>query len=236
MGILFINQHMSELFSFIKGHQIISVPDQHDVDPRLMSHVDLSVFVANDFIVVHKNVYETVKEQLMSHYDITWIKKHLIQGRSTLGMKYPEDIPFNAIQLKNHFFHKTAKTEEEILKRIPLTTVNTNQGYTRCSTLKIDEQSVITEDQGLARLYTANGYDVLLIQKGFVELPGFSYGFFGGAGGRIKDDIVFNGSLANHPDEAAIIRFIEQRGLRIKTLHSNKLQDCGSFHFYDAET
>jgi hypothetical protein len=207
-----------------------------DVDPRIMSHVDLSVFVANDFIVVHKNVYEKIKTQLMSHYNITWINKHLIQGQSTLGIKYPEDIPFNAVLLKNHFFHKIAKTEEEILKRLPYRIVNTNQGYTRCSTLKIDEQSVITEDQGLARLYTANGYDVLLIQKGYVELPGFSYGFFGGAGGRIKDDIVFNGSLAHHPDEAAIIRFIDQRGLRIKTLHSSTLQDCGSFLFYDTET
>lgn len=225
---------MAELFSFVREHQIIYVPDQEDVDSRLKSHTDLSVYVGNDFIVAHKNVYETIKDQLMSYYPVDWINKHLILGQSALGMKYPEDIPFNAIQLKNHFFHKTAMTEAEILKRTSGIAINTNQGYTRCSTLKVDEQSVITEDCGLVRLYTTYGYDVLSIQKGYVELPGFDCGFFGGAAGRVKNEIVFNGSLAHHPDEAAIIHFIEQRGLNIKTLHSDILQDCGSFLYYDA--
>lgn len=227
---------MAHLFTFIKGHHIIRVPDQPDVDSRLKSHVDLSVFVGNDFIVAHKNVYLSIKEQLLKQYESNWIDAHLIQGTHVLGVKYPHDIPFNAVQLKNHFFHKIAQTDTEILTRISHMQVNVNQGYTRCSSLIVDERSVISEDPGLIKIYADYGYDVLPIQRGYVELHGFDCGFFGGAGGRIENDIVFNGSLSHHPDEAAIIQFIDERGLRIKYLHSGKLLDCGSYLYYETET
>lgn len=225
---------MCDLFKGFKTHRIICVPDQLDVDQRLKSHVDLSVFVGNDFIVAHKSVYDAIRLQLIESLCETWVEKHLIKGHAPLGRDYPNDIPYNALQLKEHFFHKIDKTETEILEKMSCEHVNVKQGYTRCSTLKIDEKSVITEDLGLYKHFRHYGYDVLLIQKGHIELEGFPYGFFGGTAARVKDEILFNGALVEHPNRKAIIEFIEQRGLRIRTLHSGKLIDCGSFHYFDA--
>ena len=48
---------------------------------------------------------------------------------------------------------------------------------------------------------TRYGIDVLLIRPGYIELPGYPYGFIGGTNGNLsKDIIVFSGSLKEHPD------------------------------------
>jgi hypothetical protein len=70
--------------------------------------------------------------------------------------------------------------------------------------------------------------DVLMITPGHILLPGYDTGFIGGASGRIGDTVIFNGDLSAHPDSDRIIRFIEDRGLKVRWFPEWPLKDIGS--------
>ena len=61
-----------------------------------------------------------------------------------------------------------------------------------------------------------------------VVLPGFSYGFIGGASGRTGSEIVFNGDITMHPDCGKMLGFIRERGLTVKWFSGYPLTDIGT--------
>ena len=113
-------------------------------------------------------------------------------------------------------------------KSMGLTFIDVPQGYARCSCLPVDETSIITADRGIIGPCRAAGLSVLEVTPGHVLLPGYTYGFIGGCGGRVGDTIVFHGSLNQHPDGDAIRRFIEERGLACVDFPEFPLTDIGS--------
>ncbi len=148
--------------------------------------------------------------------DDSKIITYFMQNETRLSSEYPEDIPFNAACTGKYFIHNLKYTAPVLLKRaeeLGLEMVNVRQGYAKCSTVIVDEDSVITYDRGLGKACTEAGMNVLLITPGHILLPGYDTGFIGGASGRIGDTVIFNGDLSAHPDSDRIIRFIEERGL-----------------------
>ena len=169
-----------------------------------------------------------------------------------IGSKYPENIIYNAACTGKYFIHNTKYTDSELLDfASPLEIIDVPQGYTKCSTLIVDEYSIITSDVGIynscygrprstgneAAAEDCNScisgspapqLEVLLIEKGHIKLQGFDYGFIGGASGRVGDTIVFNGDITQHPDHEKIAAFIESRGLKLKYFTEYPLEDIGS--------
>jgi hypothetical protein len=92
----------------------------------------------------------------------------------------------------------------------------------------VDEDSIITYDRGIAKAAEAAGINVLTVDPGHVELPGYDTGFIGGTSGRVGDEIIFNGDLSAHPDCQAIRQFIEERGLKVRYFSGYPLRDIGS--------
>ena len=146
-----------------------------------------------------------------------------------IGSKYPGNIIYNAACTGKYFIHNTKHTNPELLKQIPETVeiISVPQGYTKCNTLIVDENSIITSDFGIHKL-CYDKLNVLLIEKGHIKLQGFGYGFIGGASGRIGDTIIFNGDVSQHPDYEKIAAFIEDRDLKIKYFTEYPLEDIGS--------
>ena len=69
---------------------------------------------------------------------------------------------------------------------------------------------------------------MLKISKGSVYLPGFDYGFIGGASGKIADDeIIFNGDISKHPDYKNIMSFLCKHNVKAVSF-KDKLEDIGS--------
>ena len=58
--------------------------------------------------------------------------------------------------------------------------INVSQGYSKCSLCIVNENSVITEDDGIAEVLKRHNMDVLKISAGDVLLSGLDYGFLGG--------------------------------------------------------
>lgn len=210
---------------------MIVVPDNVLVDERVATHTDLSVYVDRK-IYCAPGVYGVIRQQLEACYGTEFCENRLVKGNLDPGNAYPDEVAYNVLKLRNHIFHLLNVTEQMILNDTALQKVAVKQGYSRCSCLPIGDTSIITEDLGLGRAVEEKGYDVLYVERGHVVLEGYPYGFFGGAGGRIGNTIVFNGRLSSHPEGEKINAFIRQRGFEIVELHTGRLSDCGSVLHY----
>lgn len=152
-------------------------------------------------------------------------------GFRPLSAEYPGDIAYNAACSGRFLIHNLQYTAPHIIEsaeKSGMTMINVRQGYAKCSTVIVDEMSIITYDRGIAKACTAAGMDVLTIRPGHIVLPGFDTGFIGGTSGRAGDTIYFNGNLSEHPDCKDIIDFIEDRGLSVRFFEEWPLTDIGS--------
>ena len=137
------------------------------------------------------------------------------------GEKYPENILLNCLYLNNTLYGKIDSVDKTVLdycKANGIKTVNVNQGYTRCSTLQISENAVITADKSIENALKNNGAEVLPISEGHIELKGYDYGFIGGAGFYDDNTVYFFGNIKKHPDYDKIREFIKQYNSNIEVL------------------
>lgn len=145
---------------------------------------------------------------------------------------YPKDIPYNAVCIGKYFIHLLTATDVDLLrkaKEMAMILINVRQGYTKCNTVVVDENSLITSDKGIFdALSIHSDIDCLLIQPGHVSLPGYPTGFIGGASGRVGNQILFHGNLQGHPNYLQIKQFVEARGLETIWFEEFPLTDIGS--------
>jgi len=97
-----------------------------------------------------------------------------------------------------------------------------------CSTLIVDDNSIITADNGIHEKALNNKLNSLLISPGNIDLPDYNYGFIGGASGSDNESIFLTGSLENHKDKKKIEIFIKEQNKNIIYLSSKKIIDIGS--------
>ena len=141
------------------------------------------------------------------------------------------DIPYNIVCTGNTAIHKIECTPPEIKKYFTennINLINTSQGYSKCSTLIVNDKSIITSDNSIHKIAIANGIDSLLITPGFIDLPGYDYGFIGGASGQFNNTIMLTGKIDQHPDCNLITNFIKNKGMDISFLSENSAKDIGS--------
>ena len=145
---------------------------------------------------------------------------------------YPENAAYCALVVGRYFIHRLDITAPPLMAaalKLGLKLIDLRQGYAKCSSVAVDDHSLITADPGMiSALSGLPELQVLPISPGHVELPGYKCGFLGGASGRVGDTIIFNGDLEFHPDHSAIISFIEKRGLKVKYFPGFPLMDIGS--------
>ena len=155
----------------------------------------------------------------------------VIRSNVAGGEKYPADAGLNALLLSGFVFHKTEITDPVLctaLAERKYEPVHVNQGYTACSVAIVNENAVITADVGIADCAESIGLDVLRITPGYICLPGYDYGFIGGACGKIAyDRIAFTGTLSHHPDEKRILAFLASQGVEPVFLTDTPCFDCG---------
>ena len=133
--------------------------------------------------------------------------------------KYPKDVLCNGKLIGNKIFCNTKTIDKKIIKfalESGLIIIHVNQGYTGCSTLKVNDNAIITSDKSIYDAAINNNVEVLLITEGFIKLKGYNHGFIGGCSSNINNEIIiFCGSLENHPDKNKIRKFINDRNLSI---------------------
>ena len=185
--------------------------------------------------VIFSETLMNVAHPIRNHPDLIYcrLKDDMVfKGDSALlGERYPLDVRYNACSTGRYFIHALEYTDERLLEacdELGLIKVNVRQGYSKCSITQVDEESIITYDEGIFKACTRAGLDVLLISPGHVKLEGYDTGFMGGASGKIGDEILFNGDISAHPDFERIASFIEKKGLRIRYFREFPLTDIGT--------
>lgn len=191
----------------------------------LCSHADLQfVHLGNNEIMLEQSQTK-LKERLQK---LGFIVHTFIIEKG----EYPFDCAVNASFVGKNVICKYDILDnklKEYIKENRYNIINVNQGYSKCSVCIVDENSVITEDESINNACIENGIDVLFIRKGFVGLPGFDYGFIGGA--AFKSDsktLCFIGKVENHPDFYRITDFLSNKGITYKSLGDIELTDVGS--------
>ena len=180
-----------------------------------------------------------VPEGLSCHPDIFLCKMGVhdnsplfFAGEKVLGMTYPDDIAYNAACTGKYFLHNLSFTDEGLLrvaKEMDMKLINVRQGYTKCSIAVVDENSLITYDEGIVKACSRYPeLDVLKITPGHILLEGYDTGFIGGTCGRIGNELLFHGDLSAHPDFERIREFITKRNLGVKWFPDFPLTDIGS--------
>ncbi len=194
---------------------------QYDVE-AVSFHIDTQIIhVGNDRFVVSPYVYE--------HYKKVLPGAKLIIGASNSCGTYPADAAYNVASLGKYVIHNFKYTDKVVLSEIKGEKIQVAQGYSKCSICIVDENSVITEDKGIARTLKRNNIDVLEISAGDVLLRGMDYGFLGGASGKLSKNILaFAGDIKTHRDYAKIRDFCLIRNVEPLSLCDGKLIDIGS--------
>jgi hypothetical protein len=144
-----------------------------------------------------------------------------------LGSSYPADVLFDALGAGNTLYGKEGAVSKTLLACYPRF-VSVRQGYARCSVALLTEKAAITADRGLSEVLKRDGIDVLTVRAGHIGLPGYGYGFLGGAGGRLREGVyVFFGDLLSHPDGEAILAFCKRQKISAVSLADEPLRDYG---------
>ena len=148
-----------------------------------------------------------------------------------LSSEYPHDIPLNAARIGKRLLAKEDALDARITeycKQTKIQIIPVRQGYAKCSTVVVDEHSIITSDPSIAAAAKIQGLDVLQVRPGCVELSPYEYGFIGGTCGKLaKDVLAFAGDIRTHPDGEDMTAFAKSRGVEVLPLFDGPLVDIG---------
>ncbi|ACM60859.1 hypothetical protein B0S90_2073 [Caldicellulosiruptor bescii] len=209
------------------GIKIIICENCDDVYPAISSHPDIFYFHYEDnLIFAAPNSPRKTTEELKK------LGFNIIFGEKAVLGKYPEDVKYNIAKVGTKVFHNFKFTDRIVAKRIEddnLQRIHIKQGYSKCSILIVNSNTIITSDKGIYKKALENGIDSLLISPGFIKLEGLNYGFIGGCGGLISKNIMaFNGDISMHPDYLSIKNFLKKYDIEILNVAGLQLSDIGS--------
>lgn len=185
-------------------------------------HIDTQItHIYKDKFVVSPLVYD--------HYKTNLPETKLVLGESSGSGRYPDDAAYNIAITGKYNIHNFNYTDKMILPELTGENIDVSQGYSKCSICIVDENSVITEDEGIAEVLKRHNMDVLKISAGDVLLPGLNYGFLGGASGKLsKNKLAFAGDIKTHRDYKEIYNFCTVRNVVPVSLCEGSLIDIGS--------
>lgn len=194
------------------------------------THPDMQIhFVEKNCAIVAPIAFE--------HYrKILPMRVELIKGELNPGGSYPSDCAYNVAKIGNFIIGNLEYVDKKILDFYTSNSyefINVKQGYAKCNLCIVDENSAITEDEGLFKALSEKEINVLKIRSSCVDLPAFDHGFIGGASGFIAPkSLAFYGNLKMHPDYFMILNFLKERNVDIINLLSTKITDYGSILFF----
>jgi hypothetical protein len=207
-----------------RGIEPVPIPKTVLVQGPLSGHPDLQVFVCGRRVFCHPDIDRAFRAKVDRHAET-------VACSTRLSMDYPGDIPYNIAFTGSHAFHHCAVIDpaiREFLLERGVALSGVSQGYAKCSTLVAGERAIITSDASIHAAARAAGLEPLLVRPGYIDLPGYDYGFIGGAAGLAGDMVLLTGTLTHHPDYESIEDFIVTRGKRIEPLSRMKAVDLGT--------
>ena len=207
---------------------VIQTLPHPDVYPAVAYHPDIMLnHIEDDLIVYAPNTPQQFIDGLSN------IGFKMILGHTLLQNKYPNTIAYNVARVGNYAFHNTKYTDpiiKQLLLERGIELIHVNQGYSKCLTCIVDENSIITSDMEIYKKTTAVGIDALLIEPDkSIKLEPFDMGFLGGSTGLIGEKcLAFTGNLEFHKNFKEISSFLSLKTVDVVMLNDERLMDLGT--------
>lgn len=215
------------------GFELLKIEPADYLAEPVSSHPDMIFFSGFGKLFCHKNYYEQNESLIQKISELS--SSDIVLSCENTNQTYPYDVLFNACLIGSSLICNPNTLSGYILDEAHKANINiipVKQGYTKCSCAVISENSIITSDKGIFSSCLNNSIDALLIQPGFVSLPGYNYGFIGGTSGHYGDNVYFSGDLRHHPDYERIIEFIYHHHKKYTALSNDELIDLGTMYFF----
>lgn len=210
------------------GANVLPMPDNPYVDGRLSGHADLSVLhLGGNRLLLAPYLKESKFSQQLGNMGFDFKFADIEQSSP-----YPGDAQMNVCIIGDKVIYNPKTVPDAIVKYLAIgdgaVQVSSRQGYSHCSVCVVSGNAIITADEGICRSAEAHGIDVLKICPGYIDLPGFDYGFIGGASFKISDTkLAFTGKLDSHPDAKRIIEFAGLHNVDIVYITDKPAFDIG---------
>lgn len=214
--------------------KIISLPCASHLPPPLSYHADMLLFIGFNTLFTHTEYYKSNKNIIDETASLLHLS--LCVSDEYTAQSYPHDVLFNAVLLKDKLICNKKTVSKHILEHAEkhnCEIINVNQGYTKCSTLIVSDNAIITSDIKIHKEALGHNIESLLISCGGIELLPYEYGFIGGTSGYDENNIYFYGDISKHQDYNAIKEFVQSHNKNIVTLNNGRLCDIGSIFIYN---
>ena len=213
--------------------KVLLLPRFPALSEPVCAHADMlvwccgkTVFTYSDYLTLAPEIFSTLEKL---GYEINTVLKNP-------SPEYPHDVTLNCAVVGKSIIANAKYYAPEIkafADKNGLTLLHTNQGYSKCSTVVISENAIITSDASIAAVAKLGGIDTLTVNAGYVSLPPYEYGFIGGASGADTENVYFCGSLDNHPDADKIRAFCQKHNKQVVCLSQGTPEDVGTVMFFD---
>lgn len=156
-------------------------------------------------------------------------KINIINANEDPHEKYPSDVKFNALRIGEHLICKKDICAKSIIKRFDEDKIiNSSQGYVKCSVIDIGSEYFVTDDKYLYEIIKSLGKKCILLDKGFVKIKDYDYGFIGGASGYARDKIFLTGKIINEANRIRLEEFAREINKELIYLTEYDIFDIGT--------
>lgn len=226
-----------------KGFEIVYTKKIDDLINAIDGHVDIQMFFDGSTLFTSRETYD----YYVDNFDLDYLKQRKIQiicGESNLSKKYPLDVKYNLCYTGRYYignFDFIDKSIQEYLinnKKMDKF-ISIRQGYSNCSICVLDDDLILTSDRGIKS--SIDNYNLnfdenircILIEEGDIDLFELNYGFIGGCCGKdsIENKIYFFGSLNKYKNGSLVRKILDEQGIDVVELSSNRLKDYGGIYF-----
>lgn len=205
-----------------RGIRVLPVPPSHALAAPVAAHADMLLLpLRAGFWFCGSRAVESQVAQLVPTACRTYVH---------IKSPYPLECGLNVACVGKWIFANSNCLDARVLTYLQTMgeLVPVRQGYTKCNVAVVTERAIMTEDPGIAKAAAHVGLDVLHLKPGAVRLPGYSYGFLGGACGKLSaSELAFTGSLDKHPQASQIRLFLQQHDVHPVELCTGALLDIG---------
>lgn len=188
------------------------------------THPDMSLFKYDEeTLIASQESFEYYSEI----FKATKIK--IINANEDPFENYPGDVKFNALRVGTHLICKKDVCSDAIMTRFnPDKTINSSQGYVKCSVIDIGSEYFVTDDKYLQKIINGLDHKSILLEKGLVKIKDYDYGFIGGASGYARDKIFLTGHIKDEANRFRLEEFAREINKELIYLTEYDIFDVGT--------
>ena len=224
---VFLNSDACCRFTKETGIDTVPLKEYGKIPQTVSSHADMLINIIEGNVFCYGDYYEENK-------DIFGVAEQrgykIIKCTPPISKEYPYDIGLNALVMGKRIFGKVKYLSAELKEYAEgagYRLINVNQGYAACSTLVLDDNNAVTADTSIKKALEREGIRVTLIGEGSIALPGYNYGFIGGASLVINGKIYVFGNAKMLTDYGKIKAHADSLMMDIISISSGDVVDFG---------